>query len=74
MEERQSGSMIPIRDRKRKRISGYYRRQNLAEFNEEIYRQSNLVETVFSVLKRRFGESLKARRYPYQVKKINKKN
>jgi len=69
-EELQSGSMIPVRERKRKRISGRYRRKNLAEFDEEIYHQRNLVETVFSVLKRRFGENLKARKYWYQVKKI----
>jgi len=69
-EELESRSMIPVRERKRKRISERYRRQNLAEFDEAIYHQRNLVETVFSVLKRRFGENLKARKYWYQVKEI----
>jgi len=71
--ELQSGSMIPVRERRRKRISGRYRRQNMAEFDEDVYHQRNLVETVFSVLKRRFGEGLKARRYRYQVKEIKVK-
>ncbi len=65
--------MKPVRERTRKRISGKYRRRNLAEFDEEIYHQRNLVEKVFSVLKRRFGESLKARRYRSQVKEIEVK-
>jgi hypothetical protein len=30
----------------------------------------NLVETAFSVLKRRFGEALTARKYRYQIKEI----
>jgi transposase len=56
-------SLIPVRNRKRKRISGYYRRRMLLLFNPVQYHQRNKVETVFSILKRRFGESLKARKY-----------
>jgi hypothetical protein len=29
-----------------------------------------MVETVFSVLKRKFGESLKARKFPSQIKEL----
>jgi transposase len=65
-----SCSLIPIRDRKRKRISGYYRRKMVELFDPDQYHQRNKVETVFSVLKRRFGESLKARKYRLQVKEI----
>ena len=65
-----SCSLIPVRNRKRKRISGYYRRQIALSFDQEKYHQRNKVETVFSVLKRKFGESLKARRYRLQVKEI----
>jgi hypothetical protein len=65
-----SCSLIPVRNRKRKRISGYYRRQIALSFNQEKYYQRNKVETVFSVLKRKFGESLKARKYRLQVKEI----
>ena len=65
-----SRSLIPIRDRKRKRISGYYRRKMVKLFDPDQYHQRNKVETVFSVLKRKFGESLKARKYRLQVKEI----
>lgn len=65
-----SCSLIPIRDRKRKRISGYYRRRMMLLFDPDQYHQRNKVETVFSVLKRKFGESLKARKYRLQVKEI----
>ncbi len=63
-------SLIPVRNRKRKRISGYYRRRIALDFDEEKYHQRNKVETVFSVLKRKFGEALKARQYRQQVKEI----
>ena len=65
-----SCSLIPVRNRKRKRISGYYRRRIAQSFDEEKYHQRNKVETVFSVLKRKFGEALKARIYRLQVKEI----
>jgi len=65
-----SCALIPIRNRKRKRIFGYYRRRIAQSFNQEKYHQRNKVETVFSVLKRRFGESLKARKYRLQIKEI----
>jgi transposase len=65
-----SCSLIPVRNRKRKRISGYYRRRIAQSFDEEKYHQRNKVETVFSVIKRKFGETLKARKYRFQVKEI----
>jgi len=40
------------------------------EFDREKYHQRNQVETAFSVLKRRFGESLKARKFYSQIKEI----
>ena len=65
-----SCSLIPVRDRKRKRIFGYYRRSIAQSFDRVKYHQRNKVETVFSVLKRKFGESLKARKFRLQVKEI----
>jgi hypothetical protein len=65
-----SCSLIPPRTRKRKRISGYYRRRMVKLFDSDQYHQRNKVETVFSVVKRKFGESLKARKYRLQVKEI----
>jgi len=65
-----SSSLVPLRTRKRKRISGYYRRKLARNFDDVKYRQRNKVETAFSVLKRKFGEALKARKYWIQVKEI----
>ena len=65
-----SCSLIPVRNRKRKRIAGYYRRRLALSFDDEKYHQRNKVETIFSVLKRKFGESLKARKYRLQIKEI----
>jgi len=65
-----SYSLIPVRDRKRKRISGYYRRELSRVFDLTLYHRRNLVETVFSVLKRKFGESMKARKFQSQIKEL----
>jgi hypothetical protein len=66
-------SVIPVRDRERKTIHGRYRRQLARSLDRFRYHRRNLVETVFSVLKRRFGENLKARKYWYQIKEIKVK-
>ena len=63
-------SLIPVRTRKRKRIFGFYRRQLARSFDEEKYHQRNKVETVFSVMKRKFGEALKARKFQEQIKEL----
>ncbi len=42
----------------------------LHEFDEEIYSLRNLSETMFSVLKRKYGENLRARKYRNQVKEV----
>ena len=39
-------------------------------FDQACYHQRNKVETVFSVLKRKFGESLKARKFQAQIKEL----
>ena len=49
-----SCSLIPVRTRKRKRIYGYYRRRLSQSFDIELYHQRNMVETVFSVMKRKY--------------------
>ena len=68
-----SYSLIPVRTRKRKRISGYYRKRLSQSFDFEVYHQGNKVETAFSVLKRKYGVSLKARKFRLQVKEIKMK-
>jgi transposase len=66
-------SLIPVRNRKRKRVNGRYRKLLSKEFDETVYHRRNLVETVFSVVKRRFGEGVRARKYRSQVKEIKVK-
>jgi len=52
------------------RFSRYYRRRIAESFADEKCHQRNKVETVFSVLKRKFGDSLKAQKLRLQVKEI----
>jgi len=66
-------TLIPVRERKRKRIFGYYRKRLSDSFDLDRYHQRNKVETVFSVLKRKYGESLKARRYTHIPQVENQK-
>jgi len=68
-----SCSLIPVRTRKRKRISGYYRKRLAQSFDFTRYHQRNKVETAFSVMKRKYGESLKARKVRLQLKEIKMK-
>ena len=69
-EEIGENSVIPVRKWKGKIHSGRYRREMFTNFDDECYRERNKVETAFSVLKRRFWENLKARKYRCQVKEI----
>ena len=69
-EELGADSVIPVRTWQGRIRSGTYRQEMYANFDDDRYRERNKVETAFSVLKRRFGEELKARKYWYQVKEI----
>jgi len=72
-EEIGAESVIPVRTWKGRIRSGRYRQEMYTNFDEKRYRERNKVETAFSVLKRRFGEELKARKYRCQVKEIKTK-
>jgi hypothetical protein len=63
-------AIVPLRQRERKRIKGRYRKKMLREFDSKIYSMRNLSETMFSVLKRKYGENLRARKYRNQVKEV----
>ncbi len=63
-------AMIPLRQRIRKRIKGKFRRKMAWEFDRELYHNRNLVETMFSVLKRKYGENVKAKKYWNQLKEV----
>jgi transposase len=63
-------SIIPLRVIKRKKIKGKYRKQLYLTFDKIKYNKRNIVETTFSVIKRKFGEVIRARKYYNQVKEI----
>ena len=54
----------------RKQIKGRYRRKLNRDFDKSLYSKRNMVETVFSVLKRKLSETVRARKYWFQVKEI----
>ena len=72
-EEMKADSIIPLRQRKRKKVGGKYRKQLLLVFDKIKYNQMNMVKTTFSVVKRKFGETLMARKFRNQVKEIKLK-
>ena len=43
------------------------------EFNRELYHTRNLVETMFSVLKRKYSEEIRAKKYWNQLKEVKLK-
>jgi hypothetical protein len=69
-EEIKADSIIPLRVIKRKKIKGKYRKQLNLSFDKIKYNQRNIAETTFSVVKRKFGETLRARKFRNQVKEI----
>jgi len=68
-----SQSMIPIRDWNASYVSGKYRQIIDSSFDVKTYGRRNMAETVFSILKRLFGETLHSRSYRQQVKEIKLK-
>ncbi len=70
-EEIKVESIIPLRVRKRKKIIGKYRKQLYLTFDKIKYNKRNISKKTFSVIKRRFGEVIKARKFYNQVKNKN---
>ena len=67
-----SDSVIPTRSWKNtEHVWGKYRKEMTDNFDTERYRKRFLVETRFSVLKRRFGADLKSRIFQIQKKEIS---
>ena len=66
-------SLIPLRDWGADYVSGKYRSFMKTSFDRTVYHQRNLVETVFSVLKRRFGDDVKAVKYVNQFREVKLK-
>ena len=65
-------SMIPARDRGclTSRTKGRYRKQMRREFDESLYHQRNKAETIFSVIKRRFGSEIKSYNIDMRTKEL----
>ena len=72
-EDLHADSIIPIRSWKNEVVGGTYRQEMATEFDEDRYRRRQPVENKFSVLKRKFGEDLKARKFIVQMKEIANK-
>lgn len=63
-------SIIPVRKWNGNIYSGKYRMEMVENFNQEKYGQRNMVETVFSVIKRKYKENVRSRKYFNQIKEI----
>jgi hypothetical protein len=66
-------SYIPIRNWNASYVSGKFRQEMAQNFDKTIYRNRNLVETVFSVVKRRFGGYVRGIHFKNQIKEIKLK-
>jgi len=64
---------IPIRDWHASYVSGKYRQIMATTFDTKIYGRRNMAQSIFSILKRLFGETLHSRSYRQQVKEIQLK-
>lgn len=60
-EEIKADSIIPLKERKRKKVKGKYRKKLYFNFDKIKYNKRNIVETIFSVVKRKLGEALRAK-------------
>ena len=69
-EEIKADSIISVRKRKRKKVRGKYRRKLYLNFGKIKYNKRNIAETTLSVVKRKFEEVLRARKFYNQVKEI----
>ena len=68
-----SDSIIPLRSWNADFVGGTYRQEMALKFDKVRYGRRQLVETRFSVLKKRFGGDLKARIFLVQMKEISGK-
>ena len=66
-------SIIPIRNWNADYVRGDFRNEMSENFDRQRYGQRNKAETVFSVIKRRFGDEIKSRGFRSQVKELKLK-
>ena len=72
-EDLHADSIIPIRSWNNDVVGGIYRQEMALHFDDARYRKRQLVENMFSVLKRKFSGDLKARIFAIQKKEITGK-
>ena len=72
-EDLHADSIIPIRSWNNEFVGGIYRQEMALHFDNVRYRKRQLVENMFSVLKRKFSGDLKARIFTIQMKEITGK-
>jgi len=72
-EDLHADSIIPIRSWNNDVVGGTYRQEMALHFDDEKYVRRQLVENIFSVLKRKFRGDLKARMFLVQKKEITNK-
>lgn len=72
-DELKSDAIIPIRNWNASYVSGIHRQKMANEFDYNLYHKRSNVETVFSVIKRKFGEKIAARKYYTKLKEIKLK-
>jgi len=63
-------SIIPVSKWGGNIYSGKYRVEMFRDFDKEKYGHRNMVETVFSMIKRKYGDTVRSRKYFNQVKEI----
>jgi hypothetical protein len=69
-EDLHADSIIPSRSWNNDVVGGTYRQEMAIQFDDVRYRNGQLVENKFSVMKRKFSGDLKARRFSIQLKEI----
>jgi hypothetical protein len=69
-EDLHTDSIIPIRSWNSEVVGVTYRQEMALHFDDAKFRRRQLVENKFSVMKRKFGGDLKARKFVIQLKEI----
>jgi len=73
VEDLKAESLIPARKSARNSVTGRYRRIACDRFDPDRYHQRSAVETTFSIMKRKWGGYLTARKRRYQRKEMKLK-
>ena len=63
-------SIIPVRERKRKKVRGRYRKKLSEGYDKAVYHQRSKVETVFSIVKRVMGDDVASRSTNIQKREL----